>query len=57
MAIVLDEVGRGRLTGRGVDRVLRVAWTQADLGGVKQPGAAEAATAVALRGGGLPWAA
>jgi len=57
MAIVLDEVGRGRLTGRGVDRVLRVAWTLADLGGVEQPGAAEVATAVALRGGGLPWAA
>ena len=57
MAIVLDEVGRGRLTGRGVDRVLRVAWTLADLGGVTQPGAAEVATAVGLRGGGLPWAA
>ncbi|HEX5017469.1 MAG TPA: YifB family Mg chelatase-like AAA ATPase [Actinomycetes bacterium] len=57
MAIVLDEVGRGRLTGRGVDRVLRVAWTLADLGGVDQPGAAQVASAVALRGGGLPWVA
>ncbi|MFL6178364.1 MAG: YifB family Mg chelatase-like AAA ATPase [Actinomycetes bacterium] len=57
MAIVLDEVGRGRLTGRGVDRVLRVAWTLADLAGVDQPGAAEVASAVSLRGGGLPWAA
>jgi magnesium chelatase family protein len=57
MAIVLDEVGRGRLTGRGVDRVLRVAWTLADLTGVDQPGPAEVASAVALRGGGLPWAA
>lgn len=57
MAIVLDEVGRGRLTGRGVDRVLRVAWTLADLGGVDRPGATEVSSAVALRGGGLPWAA
>jgi magnesium chelatase family protein len=57
MAIVLEEVGRGRLTGRGVDRVLRVAWTLADLAGVQQPGPAEVASAVALRGGGLPWAA
>jgi magnesium chelatase family protein len=56
-AVVLDEVGRGRLTGRGVDRVLRVAWTLADLGGLDQPGAAEVSAAVALRGGGLPWAA
>ena len=57
MAVVLDEVGRGRLSGRGVDRVLRVAWTLADLAGVGQPGPAEVAGAVALRGGGLPWAA
>lgn len=57
MAVVLDEVGRGRLSGRGVDRVLRVAWTLADLSGVGQPGPAEVGGAVALRGGGLPWAA
>jgi magnesium chelatase family protein len=57
MAIVLDEVGRGRLTGRGVDRVLRVAWTLADLAEVDRPGADHVADAVALRGGGLPWAA
>jgi magnesium chelatase family protein len=56
-AVVLDEVGRGRLTGRGVDRVLRVAWTLADLSGRDQPGAAEVSAAVRLRGGGLPWAA
>ena len=55
-AVVLDEVGRGRLTARGVDRVLRVAWTIADLGGLDQPGAAEVSAAVVLRGGGLPWA-
>lgn len=56
MAVVLDEVGRGRLTGRGVDRVLRVAWTLADLAGVDVPGPVEVSGAVALRGGGLPWA-
>ena len=56
-AMVLDEVGRGRLTARGMDRVLRVAWTLADLGGVDRPGAAEVSAAVMLRGGGLPWAA
>ena len=56
MAVALDEVGRGRLTGRGLDRVLRVAWTLADLAGVGQPGAAEVTGAVSLRGGGLPWA-
>ncbi|MEO8106529.1 MAG: YifB family Mg chelatase-like AAA ATPase [Actinomycetes bacterium] len=55
--LVFDEVGFGRLTARGVDRVLRVAWTLADLGGVDQPGAAEVSAAVVLRGGGLPWAA
>ncbi|HUV49301.1 MAG TPA: YifB family Mg chelatase-like AAA ATPase [Actinomycetes bacterium] len=54
--LVFDEVGRGRLTARGVDRVFRVAWTLADLGGVDQPGAAEVSAAVVLRGGGLPWA-
>jgi magnesium chelatase family protein len=57
LAIVLDEVGRGRLSGRGVDRVLRVAWTIADLKGIDQPGLGEVASAVSLRGGGLPWAA
>jgi magnesium chelatase family protein len=56
-AVALDEAARGRLTGRGVDRVLRVAWTLADLGGADRPGAAEVAAAVRLRGGGVPWAA
>lgn len=57
MAIILDEVGRGRLTGRGVDRVLRVSWTLADLAAVDQPGADQVTDAVQLRGGGLPWVA
>lgn len=57
MALISDELGRGRLSARGVDRVLRVAWTLADLAGIEQPGAAEVAGAVSLRGGGLSWAA
>lgn len=57
MNLVLDEVGRGRLSGRGFDRVLRVAWTLADLAGVDRPGPCEVVAAVGLRGGGLPWAA
>lgn len=57
LAVVSEEVGRGRLSARGVDRVLRVAWTLADLAELEQPGAAEVAGAISLRGGGLPWAA
>lgn len=56
LAIAVEEVGRGRLTARGVDRVLRVAWTLADLSQVERPGVAEVQAAVVLRGGGLPWA-
>jgi magnesium chelatase family protein len=56
-AVISDHVGRGTLSARGVDRVLRVAWTLADLADVDRPGAAEVAGAVSLRGGGLPWAA
>ena len=57
LAVVSDEVSRGRLSARGLDRVLRVSWTLADLAGVDRPGAAEVAGAIALRGGGVPWAA
>ncbi|HVQ88429.1 MAG TPA: YifB family Mg chelatase-like AAA ATPase [Actinomycetes bacterium] len=57
MALVSTELGRGRLSARGVDRVLRVAWTLADLAEVDRPGAAEVAAAVSLRGGGLSWVA
>jgi magnesium chelatase family protein len=40
---------RGRLTLRGYDRVLRIAWTLADLRDLGQPGADEVAEAVGLR--------
>lgn len=40
------------LTGRGVDRVLRVAWTLADLAGKRQPGGDELMAAGLLRGSG-----
>jgi len=40
---------RGTLSGRGIDKVLRVAWTIADLAGFERPGIDEVAEAVALR--------
>lgn len=49
---VLDRaLARGSLTLRGYDRVLRVAWTIADLSGSERPGRAEIARALLLRGG------
>jgi magnesium chelatase family protein len=48
----------GLLTARGVDRVLRVAWTLADLDGRDRPGIDEVGTALALRHGVVSgWAA
>lgn len=41
---------RGRLSVRGYDRVLRLAWTLADLAGHNSPGASEVGAALALRG-------
>jgi len=40
---------RGTLSGRGIDKVLRVAWTLADLGGLDRPGIDEVAEAAVLR--------
>jgi magnesium chelatase family protein len=39
----------GVLTARGLDRVLRVAWTLADLAGCDRPGRAEVDTALSFR--------
>ncbi|MFF3486392.1 YifB family Mg chelatase-like AAA ATPase [Streptomyces sp. NPDC002701] len=50
---------RGVLTARGLDRVLRVAWTVADLAGRDRPGAADVTLALQLRTGvprGVPMA-
>jgi magnesium chelatase family protein len=50
---------RGALTARGLDRVLRVAWTVADLVGHDRPGATDVAFALQLRTGvprGVPMA-
>jgi magnesium chelatase family protein len=41
----------GRLSARGLDRVLRVAWTLADLADVDRPGADEVDEALYLRTG------
>ncbi|MDH6578885.1 YifB family Mg chelatase-like AAA ATPase [Kitasatospora sp. MAP5-34] len=45
------ELERGLLTARGLDRVLRVAWTVADLAGRDQPGRLDVRTALVLRTG------
>jgi magnesium chelatase family protein len=50
VAAVERELDRGNLTARGVDRVLRVAWTIADLGGRDRPGPDEVAMALRYRG-------
>ncbi len=44
-------VSRGRLSARGVDRVLRLAWTLADLGGRDRPAADDVLAALAMRRG------
>jgi magnesium chelatase family protein len=54
LAPVRAAVARNVLSTRGVDRVLRVAWTIADLGARPAPGADEVAEALALRHGPLP---
>lgn len=45
------DMERGLLTARGLDRVLRVAWTVADLAGRGRPEAADVAQALQLRTG------
>ncbi|WP_329138641.1 YifB family Mg chelatase-like AAA ATPase [Streptomyces sp. NBC_00670] len=53
------QLERGALTARGIDRVLRVAWTIADLTGHDRPGVADVSLALQLRTGvprGVPMA-
>lgn len=49
LALVERQLGRGRLTARGVVRVLRVAWSLADLAGHDRPDTDDVATALTLR--------
>ncbi|MFD5433348.1 YifB family Mg chelatase-like AAA ATPase [Kitasatospora sp. NPDC127067] len=56
---VARQLERGLLTARGLDRVLRVAWTVADLAGRDRPDQRDVRTALVLRTGvehGLPLA-
>ena len=49
-----EAVDRGRLSARGVDKVLRLAWTVGDLAGRDRPGRDELAIALAMRRGEQP---
>ena len=46
-----DAVSRGLLSARGVDKVLRLAWTIGDLAGADRPGTGHLRTALAMRRG------
>lgn len=54
-AALLAEYERRAVTLRGADRIVRMAWTLADLAGVSRPGRDEIAGALALRGAQTPW--
>ncbi|HMA46627.1 MAG TPA: YifB family Mg chelatase-like AAA ATPase, partial [Frankiaceae bacterium] len=54
MAPAEEAFERGRLTARGLDRVLRVAWTLADLAEADRPGTEEVGLALDLRIAGRP---
>jgi magnesium chelatase family protein len=54
-AEVLGEFERRSANLRGVDRVLRMAWTLADLRAAGAPGRDDVAGALALRGAYLGW--
>ncbi len=51
LATAERDIERGLLTARGVDRVLRVAWTVADLAGHDRPDSQDIALALELRTG------
>jgi magnesium chelatase family protein len=48
--LLSDAVRTGRLSARGADRVLRVAWSIADLSARERPGVEQVGRALALRG-------
>lgn len=49
--VLFDALNRGKLSARGVDKVLRLAWTIADLAQADRPSADHLHTALALRRG------
>lgn len=51
LGVVDDAVRQGRLSARGVDKVLRLSWTLADLAGVDIPTSSHVRTALAMRRG------
>ncbi|MGQ0625888.1 MAG: YifB family Mg chelatase-like AAA ATPase [Sporichthyaceae bacterium] len=51
ISVLEEALDKGTLTARGVDRVLRLAWSVADLADVDQPGRHEVHTALMLRTG------
>lgn len=54
-AALLHDAERRAGNLRGPDRVLRMAWTLADLAGRDRPGADDIAVALTLRGSSTPW--
>ena len=56
-ADLLADVERRSTNLRGPDRVLRLAWTLADLAGRSRPSVDDIALGASLRGAGTPWAA
>jgi magnesium chelatase family protein len=52
-----DHLRRGQLSARGLDRVLRLAWTVADLAGRTSPTAGDVNEALFFRTGATAWAA
>lgn len=55
VAVLSDAMERGALSARGADRVLRVAWTLADLGQCERPGSDHIAWALTYREAGDAW--
>jgi len=51
LSLLDDELERGGLSARGCDRVLKLAWTLADLAGYSAPAPEQVAEAIALRTG------
>lgn len=51
LAVVEEAMATGRLSARGVDKVLRLAWTLADLAGIDEVGPTQVHQALGLRRG------